>query len=83
MYTSLHISTQNSACQLALQKYVKSKLNLVKCSILNLKCFQTCQGHKIASYEVNFCCYGRPLLQAWLLPNLDTIPDNCIMENSL
>ena len=28
-------------------------------------------------------CYGRPLLQAWLLPDLNTIPNNCITENSL
>ena len=24
---------------------------------------------------------GRPLLQAWLLPDLNTIPDNCVREN--
>ena len=31
--------------------------------------------------EVFFAhCYGRPLLQAWLLP--DTIPNNCVGENS-
>ena len=30
-----------------------------------------------------FNCYGRPLLQAWLLPELNTIPNNCIGENSL
>ena len=28
-------------------------------------------------------CYGRPLLQAWLLSDLNTIPDNCVGENSL
>ena len=28
-------------------------------------------------------CYGRKLLQAWLLPYLNTIPNNCIKENSL
>ena len=28
-------------------------------------------------------CYGRPLLQAWLLPDLITIPNNCVVENSL
>ena len=28
-------------------------------------------------------CYGRPLLQAWLLPNLNAIPYNCIGKNSL
>ena len=28
-------------------------------------------------------CYGRPLLQAWLLPDLDTIPNNCVKKNSL
>ena len=28
-------------------------------------------------------CYGRPLLQVCLLPDLNTIPDNCIRENSL
>ena len=28
----------------------------------------TCQAH----------CYGRPLLQAWLFPDLKTIPNNCI-----
>ena len=28
-------------------------------------------------------CYGRPLLQAWLLPDLNTIPNNCVGKNSL
>ena len=28
-------------------------------------------------------CYGRPLLQAWLLPDLNTIPNNCVGENSV
>ena len=28
-------------------------------------------------------CYGRPLLQAWLLPDLNTIPSNCVREDSL
>ena len=30
---------------------------------------------------VNF--YRGPLLQAWLLPDLNTIPTNCVRENSL
>ena len=28
-------------------------------------------------------CYGRPLLQALLLPDFNTIPNNCVGENSL
>ena len=28
-------------------------------------------------------CYGRLLLQAWLLPDLNTIPYNCVRENYL
>ena len=28
-------------------------------------------------------CDGRPLLKAWLLPNLNTLPNKCIRENSL
>ena len=28
-------------------------------------------------------CYGRPLFQAWLLPDLNTIPNNCVGKNSL
>ena len=28
-------------------------------------------------------CYWRPLLQAWLLPDLNTIPNNYVRENSL
>ena len=24
-------------------------------------------------------CYGKPLLQAWLLPDLNTIPDKCVI----
>ena len=28
-------------------------------------------------------CYGRPLLYAWLLPDLNTVPKNCVRENSL
>jgi hypothetical protein len=28
-------------------------------------------------------CYGRPILQAWLFPDLNTIPDYCMRENSL
>ena len=27
--------------------------------------------------------YERPLLQAWLLPDLNTIANNCVRENSL
>ena len=30
-----------------------------------------------------FPCYGRPILQAWLDPDLNTISNNCIRENSL
>ena len=26
---------------------------------------------------------GRPILQAWLFPDLNTIPNNCVRENSL
>ena len=32
---------------------------------------------------ITFSCYGKPLLQAWLLPDLNTIPNNCVRENSL
>ena len=32
---------------------------------------------------LTFLCYGRPLLQAWLLPDLNTIPNYYIRENSL
>ena len=28
-------------------------------------------------------CYGRPLLRVWMLPGLNTIPNNCVRENSL
>ena len=28
-------------------------------------------------------CYGRPLLQAWLFPDLNTIPNNCVRVNSI
>ena len=28
-------------------------------------------------------CYGRPLLQTWPFPDLNTIPNNCVRENSL
>ena len=31
----------------------------------------------------NVHCCGKPLLQAWLLPDLNTIPSNFIGENSL
>ena len=34
-------------------------------------------------YGLRFQCYGRPLLQAWLLPDLAKIPDNFVGENSL
>ena len=27
--------------------------------------------------------YGRPLLQVWLLPDLITIPNSCVRENSI
>ena len=30
-----------------------------------------------------YFCYERPLLQAWLLPDLNTISNNCVRENSL
>ena len=29
-----------------------------------------------------YVCYGRPPLRAWLLPDLNTIPDNCVKENA-
>ena len=32
---------------------------------------------------LNASCYEMPLLQARLLPDLNTIPDNCVGENSL
>ena len=28
-------------------------------------------------------CHGTPLLHAWLLPDLNTKPKNCVVENSL
>ena len=28
-------------------------------------------------------CYGRPVLHAWLLPDLNTLPNSCVRENSL
>ena len=33
-------------------------------------------------YFVLFC-FGKPLLQAWLLPDLTTTPNNCVRENFL
>ena len=40
---------------------------------------------KLIHYQVSLClqCYERPLFQAWLLPDLNTIPYNCVRENSL
>ena len=31
---------------------------------------------------MTFNCYRRPLLHAWLLPDLITMPNSCIRENS-
>ena len=33
--------------------------------------------------ETNQNCYGRPLLHTWLYPDINTIPNTCIRENSL
>ena len=32
---------------------------------------------------LNWFSYGRPVPQAWLLPDLNTVPDNCFRENFL
>ena len=40
-------------------------------------------NHSSSSRKIGPQCYGRPLLQAWLLPDLNTIPNNCVGENSL
>ena len=32
---------------------------------------------------MNEMCYGRPLLEAWLLPDLNTIPNYCVREREL
>ena len=37
---------------------------------------------KGGTYLLTVYCYVRPLLQAWLLPDLNTIPTNCVGENS-
>ena len=37
----------------------------------------------LTSDQYKIYCYGWPLLQAWLLPDLNTIPKNCVRENSL
>ena len=34
-------------------------------------------------YLTEVICYGRPLLQAWLLPDLNTISNYCVRESSL
>ena len=42
------------------------------------------QGFQKAFFpRSGLCYYGRPLLKAWLLPDLNTIPDNCVREISL
>ena len=46
--------------------------------------FYKCTPHdstKFTPYQL--MCYGRPLLLAWLLPDLNTKLNNCIRENSL
>ena len=45
--------------------------------------FQIIRSGGHVSFYVCFYCYGRPLLQAWMLPDLNTIPDNRVRENSL
>ena len=40
-------------------------------------------SYQTLQYLGSGLCYGRPLLQAWLLPDLNTIPNNCVRENSL
>ena len=42
-------------------------------------------SHWLLSHTTVFetIVYGTPLLQAWLLPDLNTKPNNCVRENSL
>ena len=42
--------------------------------------FSLAQVHGILRKHL---CYWRPLLQAWLLSDLNKIPNNCVRENSL
>ena len=43
-------------------------------------CIITDYGFRIVSICLKGC-YGRPLLQARLLPDLNTISDDCVTEN--
>ena len=43
----------------------------------------SCFVDKLSICKRENVCYGRPLLQAWLLPVLNTIPNNCVRENFL
>ena len=49
------------------------------CKFLQVYCQLSHQG----SAREKSLCYGRPPLQAWPLPDLNTIPSNCVGENSL
>ena len=55
----------------------------------DLQNFSMCQTNVCINFQkyhskiVGRVCYGRPLLQAWLFPDLNTIPNNCVRENSL
>ena len=42
-----------------------------------------CEKKQFLLFPLFSTCYRRPLLQAWLLPHLNTIPNNCVGENSL
>ena len=63
----------------------KIKEKAVNIFLLKIMFQMVFQG--LGTVVVNQCiikyCYGRPLLQAWLLPNLNTISNNCIRENPL
>ena len=55
-----------------------------QCSVIrNTKTCEIFLKPRYLAWCVSFYYYWRSLLQAWLLPDLNTIPNNCVGDNSL
>ena len=57
--------------------------NQMSCFLHSIKLARMKGSYQLVNTDSLVLCYGRPLLQAWLLPDLNTIPNNSVRENYL
>ena len=69
---------------LEISNYTSSRgMNLEKSNMARFTGDTSINVAFVFGYQKMSVCYGRPLLQPWLLPDLNTIPNNCVRDNSL